>query len=190
MVTTISARRTARSTRVTMSSTTNSWGPTPPQPISSGSGRQCSSRSRSSISWALHPVTISPSSRPFIVGWHPERLRVKFALAHSLRSVIFSFGAHFFIDRTLSRWTAARHSCSERSVHLGRPDMPPQYSESDTREVTIPITELNKDQPVFVTLRYPKSINDIEVMENVLDFAAHRLRQNPNILENFVESRT
>jgi hypothetical protein len=68
--------------------------------------------------------------------------------------------------------------------------MPPQYSESDTREVTIPITELNKDQPVFVTLRYPKSINDIEVMENVLDFAAHRLRQNPNILENFVESRT
>ena len=76
---TISARLIARSTRVMMSSTTNSWALTRTRRITAGFWMRCSGRSRSSISSARRPVGISPSSRHSSSGWHPERLRVQLA---------------------------------------------------------------------------------------------------------------
>ena len=77
--TTISVRPTARSTRVMMSSTTPSWAPTRPRQITARSGMRCSSRSRSSNLLGTSPGRYQPIIPTFIVGWHPERLRVQLA---------------------------------------------------------------------------------------------------------------
>ena len=76
---TINVRSTNRSMRVMMSSITLSWAPTRTRRITAGSSTRCESRFRSSISSALRPVGISPSSRRLSSGGHPERLRVQLA---------------------------------------------------------------------------------------------------------------
>jgi hypothetical protein len=76
---TISEWSTSRSMPVMMSSITHSWAPTRTRRITAGSSTQCESRPRSSISSALRPGRYQPITPTFIVGWYPERLRVRLA---------------------------------------------------------------------------------------------------------------
>jgi putative restriction endonuclease len=76
---TISARLIARSTRVMMSSTTHSWAPTRTRRITAGSWMRCSSRSPVIYFLGTSPGRYQPIIPTFIVGWHPERLRVDLA---------------------------------------------------------------------------------------------------------------
>jgi hypothetical protein len=69
---TISATLIARSTLVMMSSTTNSWVPTRTRRIIAGSGMPC-------YFLGTSPGRYQPIIPTFIVGWHPERLRVQLA---------------------------------------------------------------------------------------------------------------
>jgi len=64
-------------------------------------------------------------------------------------------------------------------------------SETDMRRVTFPVKRVEEALgKVFVTLTYPKTINDADVMENVLGIAIQELAENPDIIEKFVETRT
>ena len=64
-------------------------------------------------------------------------------------------------------------------------------SETDMRTVTLPV-ELFEEQhgKVFVSLKYPKTLGNAEVMENVLGIAMQELQKHPEIIEKFVETRT
>ena len=60
-----------------MSWITHSWTPTLTHRIAVGCGIRCGVKSPSSTFSALPPARYQPITPTFIVGWHPERLRVQ-----------------------------------------------------------------------------------------------------------------
>jgi len=76
---TISVKLIARSTLVMMSSITNSWGPTLPQPINRWLLDAMQQQIPIIYFLGTSPGRYQPIIPTFIVGWHPERLRVQLA---------------------------------------------------------------------------------------------------------------